>query len=267
MRQQIACHTLFAWDWHGMTFRYSWSLFAWGREHCCPRSSLVGVVGDTQKRTEKEGRTQTGLRRAGGWHSTPVGGKWARGESHRRANYGGATTIGLDATHPPAIGQGGGGGSWGEGKGGVGGWQLGRGGVSQRVGACARTTTTTCIPQGDVCVWGHGGGGGRKTISKREARMGLGPPAVASGAVLTACAPVSGACLGRGRGPRLSQNLWGLGVMSPPSLLCHAVQRPATVCASSWRGGGGGRIHPPSLVGPFPCEAWWPSLLVSALLC
>ena len=57
MRQQIACHKLLAWDWHGMTFRYSWSLFAWGREHCCPHSSLAGVVGDTQKRTEKEGRT------------------------------------------------------------------------------------------------------------------------------------------------------------------------------------------------------------------
>jgi len=27
-----------------MTFRYSWSLFAWGREHCCPHSSVVGVA-------------------------------------------------------------------------------------------------------------------------------------------------------------------------------------------------------------------------------
>ena len=34
-----------------MTF--SWSLFAWGREHCCPHSSLGGVVGDTQERTQK----------------------------------------------------------------------------------------------------------------------------------------------------------------------------------------------------------------------
>ena len=34
-------------------------------------------------------------------------------------------------------------------------------------------------------------------------------------------------------------NLWGLGVMSPLSLLCHAVRRPAADSASSWQGGGG----------------------------
>ena len=38
-----------------MPFRYSWSLFAWGREPCCSNSSLGGVVGDTQKR-KREGR-------------------------------------------------------------------------------------------------------------------------------------------------------------------------------------------------------------------
>ena len=53
--------------------------------------------------------------------------------------------------------------TWGGGVGGRGGegggdWQLGqRGGGSQRGGGgCARPTTTTCIPQGGVCVWGHG---------------------------------------------------------------------------------------------------------------
>ena len=54
-----------------MTFRHSWSLFATG-QHCCPYSSLRGVVGDTPERTAKEARTQAGLRRAGEWHSTPV---------------------------------------------------------------------------------------------------------------------------------------------------------------------------------------------------
>ena len=37
-----------------MAFRYTWSLFALGREHCCPHSSLGGMVGDTQERTKKE---------------------------------------------------------------------------------------------------------------------------------------------------------------------------------------------------------------------
>ena len=76
--------------------------------------------------------------------------------------HGGATTIGPDATRPPAIRQnlwvgggggavrGGGGGGWREGGGG--GWQFGLGG-----GGCARPTTTTCIPQGGMCAWGHGG--------------------------------------------------------------------------------------------------------------
>ena len=77
---------------------------------------------------------------------------------------GGATTIGPDATHPPAICQNlreGGGGSWGRG-GGVGG-RVGWGGIGSsaggfpRGGGCARPTTTTCIPQGGVCDWGHGG--------------------------------------------------------------------------------------------------------------
>ena len=44
-----------------MTFRYSWSLFSWGREHCCPHSGLGGVVGDTQEGTKKEARTQAGF--------------------------------------------------------------------------------------------------------------------------------------------------------------------------------------------------------------
>ena len=49
------------------------------------------------------------------------------------------------------------------GGGGVGGrvgggyWQLGGGGSQGGGGGCARPTTTTCIPQGCVCVWGHGG--------------------------------------------------------------------------------------------------------------
>ena len=49
-----------------MTLRYSWSLFAWGREHCCPHSSLGGAVGDTEERTKKERRTQAGLRLGSG---------------------------------------------------------------------------------------------------------------------------------------------------------------------------------------------------------
>ena len=39
--------------------------------------------------------------------------------------------------------------------GGGGYWQLGGEG-SQEGGGCTRPTTTTCIPQGGVCVWGHG---------------------------------------------------------------------------------------------------------------
>ena len=62
-----------------MTFECSWSLFAWGREHCCPHSSLGRVVGGTQERTKKEARTQAGLRRAGEGYSTPVREKIVRG--------------------------------------------------------------------------------------------------------------------------------------------------------------------------------------------
>ena len=93
-----------------------------------------------------------------------------------------------------------------------------------------------------VCVCAGG-----RTILKREARMGPWPPAVASGAsfkktkhtALANCGAVSGACSGRGRGPHLSQNLWGLAVMSPLSLLYHARRRPAVDSTSSWQGGGG----------------------------
>ena len=53
------------------------------------------------------------------------------------------------------------------------------------------------------------------------------------------CGAVSGACSGRGSGPHLSQNLWGLGVMSPLSLLFRAWRHPAVDSASSWQGGGG----------------------------
>ena len=49
-----------------------------------------------------------------------------------------------------------GGGEVGGRVGGGGDWQLSRGG-SQGGGGCARPTTTTCIPQGCVCAWGHGG--------------------------------------------------------------------------------------------------------------
>ena len=102
-----------------------------------------------------------------------------------------------------------------------------------------------------------------RTILKREARMGPGPPAVTLGAslkktkatALTGCGAASSACSGRGRGPHLSQNLWGVGVMSPRSLLSRAWQRPAAYSASSWQGGGGS--HPPFLAcvpapGPVP---------------
>ena len=41
-----------------MTFRYNWSLFVWGREYCCV------VVGGTQERMKKVGKTEAGLRRA-----------------------------------------------------------------------------------------------------------------------------------------------------------------------------------------------------------
>ena len=61
----------------------------------------------------------------------------------------GATTIGPDATHPPAICQ--------NLRGGGGGEQLGQGGgggIGSSAGGrgCARPTTTTCIPLGCVCV-------------------------------------------------------------------------------------------------------------------
>ena len=64
-----------------MTFRHDWSirhkgsLFARGRAHCC------GVIGDTQKRAKMGSRTQAGLRRAGEWHSTPVGEKIDKGRT------------------------------------------------------------------------------------------------------------------------------------------------------------------------------------------
>ena len=48
-----------------------------------------------------------------------------------------------------------GGGGRREGAGGY--WQLGWGPKGGGGRACARPTTTTCIPQGCVCVWGHGG--------------------------------------------------------------------------------------------------------------
>ena len=62
---------------------------------------------------------------------------------------GGATTTGPDATPPPSYlpklaG-------WGVG------WGGGIGSSAGGGGGCARPTTTTCIPQGGVCVWGHGG--------------------------------------------------------------------------------------------------------------
>ena len=47
----------------GMTFRYNWSLFVWGREYCC------GVVSGTQESTKKEGKTQAGLRRGVAFHT------------------------------------------------------------------------------------------------------------------------------------------------------------------------------------------------------
>ena len=82
---------------------------------------------------------------------------------------------------------------------------------------------------------------------------------------------VSGACSGRGRGPHLSQNLWGLGVMSPLSLLFRAWQRPAAGSASSWQEGGGGGLRPPFLAcgaalspvpGPVPAVVCATSLTV-----
>ena len=48
---------------------------------------------------------------------------------------------------------------WGRREGGGGGVlaaRRGGGSLSER-GGCTRPTTTTCIPQGGVCVWGHGG--------------------------------------------------------------------------------------------------------------
>ena len=79
---------------------------------------------------------------------------------------GGATTNGPDAT-PPQLsvktwGGGGGGGRgelWRGGRlGGVGGdFGRGGGGGFQGGGACARPTTTTCIPHWGLCVWGFGG--------------------------------------------------------------------------------------------------------------
>ena len=88
MCQQIAFPTLSAWDQHGMRFRYSWSLFAWGREHCCPHSSLVGVVGDTQKRTKKEEEHKRGYAALGRGH---LWGKNRKGEDAT----GGPTCHGL----------------------------------------------------------------------------------------------------------------------------------------------------------------------------
>ena len=59
----------------GRKFRHNWSLIAWGSEYCC------GVVGDTQERTTKAGKTQAGLQRAEEWHSTPVGEKKEKGRT------------------------------------------------------------------------------------------------------------------------------------------------------------------------------------------
>ena len=50
-----------------------------------------------------------------------------------------------------------GGGVGGRVGGGIGSSAGGGGGGPKRGGGCARPTTTTCIPQGGVCVWGHGG--------------------------------------------------------------------------------------------------------------
>ena len=56
--------------------------------------------------------------------------------------------------------------------------------------------------------------------------------------------------------------------MSPLSLLCHAVRRPAADSASSWQGGGG--VRPPSLAcgaalglgpGPVPADVYAVSLM------
>ena len=58
-----------------MIFRYNWSLFVSGREHCC------GVVGGTQERTRKVEKTQAGFRRTEEWHSTPVGEKIEKGRT------------------------------------------------------------------------------------------------------------------------------------------------------------------------------------------
>jgi hypothetical protein len=78
--QRVTLYTLAAPKREGeRTFRHSWSVFATGREHSCPFSGLGGLAGDTQKRIKEEARTQAGLRRAGEWHSTPVGEKIERG--------------------------------------------------------------------------------------------------------------------------------------------------------------------------------------------
>ena len=74
----------------GMTFRYSYSLFAWGREHCCPHSSLGGLVGGTRERTKKEARRQARLRRAGEWRPTP----------HPSANPDRTMALGVDQLVP-----------------------------------------------------------------------------------------------------------------------------------------------------------------------
>ena len=107
-----------------------------------------------------------------------------------------------------------------------------------------------------MCVCG--GGGGENNIKEGSPHGSRAPSGrlrrqlkKTSHAVLAACGPVSGACSGRGRGPRLSQNLWGWGVMSPLSLLFRAVcvggginGQVAVSALSSGRacptGGGGG---------------------------
>ena len=64
----------------------------------------------------------------------------------------GATTISPDATPPSYLSKLGGGGQ--PGREGV--LAARPGGVPRGGGGCVRPTTTTCIPQGGVCVWGHG---------------------------------------------------------------------------------------------------------------
>ena len=64
---------------------------------------------------------------------------------------------------------------------------------------------------------------------------------------------LSGACLGRSWGPRLGQNIWGVGVYvtSVPGRPCRAT--PCSRMHALLAGGGGGEaLHPPPLVGPLP---------------